>query len=96
MRDMTGATNQLTEAQERVWARRLKRAKAAHERTRQLLEEAITDARDAGVAVNSIAHSTDFSREWVRKIVKRVTEAREETGSTGHASESTASDAESP
>lgn len=93
---MTGMTKQLTEAQERAWIRRLKRAKAAHERTRQLLEETIADAREAGVAVNSIAHNTDFSREWVRKIVKRVTEAREEAGSAAHASESTPSDAESP
>jgi hypothetical protein len=52
--------------------RKLDRATTAHEKTRRTLDEAIADARTAGLPLTTIAEHTPYSREWARKIANRV------------------------
>jgi hypothetical protein len=52
--------------------RKLDRATAAHEKTRRTLDEAIADARTAGLPLTTISEHTPYSREWARKIANRV------------------------
>jgi hypothetical protein len=52
--------------------RRLDRATAAHEKTRNTLDHAIADARAAGLPLTTISEHTPYSREWARKIANRV------------------------
>lgn len=52
--------------------RKLDRATAAHEKTRSALDNAIADARAAGLPLTTIAEHTPYSREWARKIANRV------------------------
>jgi hypothetical protein len=52
--------------------RKLDRATAAHEKTRTALDNAIAEARTAGLPLTTISEHTPYSREWARKIAKRV------------------------
>ena len=58
------------------WLRQLDRATAAHEKTRQRLDNLVADARAAGVSLTAISEHTPYSREWVRNIAARVQAAR--------------------
>lgn len=52
--------------------KRVAKATAAYEKARTALDEAIADARTAGVPLVTIAKQTPFSREWARKIAERI------------------------
>jgi hypothetical protein len=57
--------------------RKLDRATAAHEKTRTALNEAIADARTAGLPLTTISEHTPYSREWARKIANQVDAERD-------------------
>lgn len=59
-----------------TWLRRLDKASAAHERSRDELEDLIADARAAGVPLVTITEHVPYSREWARKIADRIDEKR--------------------
>jgi len=63
-------------AAEARWLRQLDRATAAHEKTRQRLDQLVADAREAGVSLTAISEHTPYSREWVRTIAARIQAAR--------------------
>lgn len=69
---MTGTPTRLDERDRQPWLRKLDRATAAYEATRKKLDELIADARTAGVPLTSIEEHAPYSREWIRKIAKRV------------------------
>ena len=75
---MTGTPDRLDERDRQPWLRKLDRAAAAHERSRQHLDELVADARAAGVPLTAIADHTPYSREWARKIADRIDAARRE------------------
>jgi hypothetical protein len=52
--------------------RKLDRATTAHEKTRRALDEAIADARMAGLPLTTISEHTPYSREWARKIANQI------------------------
>ena len=52
--------------------RKLDRATANHEKSRQALDEAIADARSDGLPLTTISEHTPYSREWARKIANQV------------------------
>lgn len=58
------------------WLRKLDRATAAHEKTRQRLDKLVADARQAGVSLTAISEHTPYSREWVRQIAARANASR--------------------
>ena len=61
--------------------RKLDRATTAHEKTRHTLDNAIADARSAGLPLTTISEHTPYSREWARKIANRVdAERRDQCG----------------
>ncbi|MER8004793.1 hypothetical protein [Streptomyces sp. NPDC094149] len=73
---MAANTPTLEDAEKARWLRKLDRATAAHEKTRQRLDELVADARQAGVPLTAISEHTPYSREWVRNIAARVQAAR--------------------
>jgi hypothetical protein len=77
---MAAKTSTLKGTQEAQWLRRLDRATAAHEKTRQRLDDLVADAREAGVSLTAISEHTPYSREWVRTIAARVQAARSAEG----------------
>lgn len=79
---MAAKTSTLKGTQEAQWLRQLDRATAAHEKTRQRLDQLVADARAAGVSLTAISEHTPYSREWVRTIAARVQAARSEEEST--------------
>lgn len=62
----------MTTTDKAAWLRKIDRATTAHEKTRTALEEAVADARSAGVPLMTIAEHTPWSREWCRKIADRI------------------------
>lgn len=62
----------MTTTDKATWLRKLDRATTAHEKTRAALEDVVTDARNAGVPLTTIAAHTKWSREWCRKIADRI------------------------
>lgn len=62
----------MTTTDKATWLRKLDRATTAHEKTRAALEDVVTDARNAGVPLTTIADHTPWSREWCRKIADRI------------------------
>lgn len=73
---MAATTQTLKGTQEARWLRQLDRATAAHEKTRQRLDELVADAREAGVSLTAISEHTPYSREWVRTIAARIQASR--------------------
>jgi hypothetical protein len=73
---MAAKTPTLKGPEEARWLRQLDRATAAHEKTRQRLDQLVADARAAGVSLTAISEHTPYSREWVRTIAHRIQEAR--------------------
>ena len=73
---MAAKTPTLEGAEQARWLRQLDRASAAHEKTRQRLDELVADAREAGVSLTAISEHTPYSREWVRTIAARIQAAR--------------------
>jgi len=97
---MTPETPRLSDTERTRWLRRLDKATAAHEKTRQQLDDLVADARSAGVSLTAISEHTPYSREWARQIASRVVATRAEGGATEgearHADESTPGDETSP
>jgi hypothetical protein len=79
MHGMAANTPTLDSAEQASWLRKLDKATAAHEKTRQRLEATIADARNAGIPLTAISEHTPYSREWVRKITARVNAERDST-----------------
>jgi 16S rRNA C967 or C1407 C5-methylase (RsmB/RsmF family) len=79
MQDMAAKTPTPTTAQMAAVLRKVDRAAAAHEKTRQRLEEAVAEARDLGCSLTVVAEHARYSREWVRKATARVTDDRGST-----------------
>jgi hypothetical protein len=52
--------------------RKLDRLTAAHEKARRTLDEAVADARAAGLPLTTISEHTPYSREWARKIANQI------------------------
>lgn len=73
---MAAKTPILKGAEEARWLRQLDRATAAHEKTRQRLDQLVADAREAGVSLTAISEHTPYSREWARTIASRIRAAR--------------------
>ncbi|MFJ9740850.1 hypothetical protein [Streptomyces sp. NPDC101166] len=69
---MAAKTSTPTAAQMAAALRKVDRAAAAHEKTRQLLEEAVAEARDVGHSLTVVSEHARYSREWVRKATARV------------------------
>lgn len=78
MQDMTENPPILKGAEEARWLRKLDRVTAAHEKTRQRLDETLADARQAGVTLTAISEHTPYSREWARRIAARIWSTRAE------------------
>lgn len=75
---MTGKPDRLLDERARKpWLRKLDRATAAHEASRQHLDELVADARNAGVPLVAIAEHTPYSREWARRIADKVDQDRQ-------------------
>lgn len=55
-----------------AWLTKLDRATAAHEKSRNILDGLIADARAAGIPLMTIAKHTPYSREWARRIADKV------------------------
>jgi hypothetical protein len=79
---MAANTPTLNEAEKARWLRKLDRATAAHEKTRQQLDDLVADARAAGITLTLIAEHTPYSREWARRIAARVHTERGEAEAT--------------
>ncbi len=75
---MAANTTDPSDAEKARWLRKLDRATAAHEKTRQRLDELVADARRAGIPLTAISQHTPYSREWVRRIAARVNISRME------------------
>lgn len=73
---MTNQPPKSTEPGHKAWLKKLDRATAAHEKTRQALDGLVADARGAGVSLTLISEHTPYSREWVRRIATRIMEER--------------------
>ncbi len=69
---MAAKTPTPTTAQKAAALRKVDRAAAAHEKTRQLLEEAVAEARDLGHSLTVVSEHARYSREWVRKATARI------------------------
>jgi hypothetical protein len=65
-------TPNISPADTATHTRKLDRATTAHEKTRIALNEAIADARTAGLPLTTISDHTPYSREWARKIANQV------------------------
>jgi len=73
---MAAKTPTPTTAQMAAVLRKVDRAAAAHEKTRQRLEDAVAEARDVGCSLTVVAEHAGYSREWVRKATARVNDER--------------------
>lgn len=69
-------TPNITPADVDAHIRKLDRATTAHKKTRDALDEAVADARSAGLPLTVIAKHTPYSREWARKMADKVDNAR--------------------
>ncbi|WP_405994076.1 hypothetical protein [Streptomyces sp. NBC_00986] len=69
---MTTKTPKPSEPEQKAWLKKLDRATAAHEKTREALDGLVADARAAGVPLTAISEHTSYSREWVRKVAARI------------------------
>ncbi|MEV4043123.1 MULTISPECIES: hypothetical protein [Streptomyces] len=79
---MTTKTPKPSETDLRSWTKKLDRATAAHEKTRDALDNLVADARTAGVSLTVISDHTPYSREWARRIAARVLAERDQTTET--------------
>lgn len=72
MQDMAANSPTPTTAQMAAVLRKVDRAAAAHEKTRQRLEEAVAEARAFGCSLTVVSEHARYSREWVRKATARI------------------------
>lgn len=89
---MTNQPTKPTEPDHKAWLKKLDRATAAHEKTRQALDGLVADARSAGVSLTLISEHTPYSREWVRRIAARIADERGNKLDDRHPQDGAASD----
>lgn len=76
MTEDASAAGSISEREKALILAKLDRATAAHEKTRERLDDLIADARAAKISLEKIEAHSPYSREWVRRIANRVLAAR--------------------
>jgi hypothetical protein len=74
---MAAKISTLEPARRAALLRKVDRAAAAHEKTRQRLEEAVAEAHNSGISLTDVSVRAGYSREWVRKAVLRINDAQD-------------------